>query len=105
MFFVETWVIYYIKKKNMHNWYVFWLILGGRWDLDNPIVRSIEESSSRQGTNHGEIDDGDNTDPISVMTLAAGKLWCAIRDKIFVVCPNSLNVEVKSFAFFLFLFK
>ena len=28
------------------------------------------------------------------MALAAGRLWCAIRDKIFVVCPNSLTVEV-----------
>ncbi len=71
------------------------LILGGRWDLDSPILRSIEEVSTRKGTGHGEIDDGDNTDPISVMALSAGRLWCAIRDKIFVVCPNSLNVEVK----------
>ncbi len=76
------------------------MILGGRWDLDNPILRSIEEVSIRQGTGHSEIDDGDNTDPISVMALAAGKLWCAIRDKIFVVCPNSLNVEVKFSKFF-----
>ena len=28
------------------------------------------------------------------MALAAGKLWCAIRDRIFVVCPNSLKVQV-----------
>lgn len=72
------------------------MTLGGRWDLDNPILRSIEEVSNRQGTSHGENDDGDNMDPISVMALAAGRLWCAIRDKIFVVCPNSLNVEVKN---------
>lgn len=63
----------------------------GHWDLDHPIVQSIEESSSRQS---GENDDGDTIDPISVMALAAGRLWCAIRDKIFVVCPNSLTVEV-----------
>jgi hypothetical protein len=63
--------------------------------LDNPILQSLEEVSTRQGTGHGEVDDADTTDPISVMALAAGRLWCAIRDKIFVVCPNSLNVEVK----------
>ncbi len=70
------------------------LILGGRWDLDCPIIRSVEEDSVRHGGGQGDIDDGDNTDPISVMALAAGRLWCAIRDRIFVVCPNSLKVEV-----------
>jgi len=68
--------------------------LGGRWDLDCPIIRSVEEDSVRHGGGQGDIDDGDNTDPISVMALAAGRLWCAIRDRIFVVCPNSLKVEV-----------
>jgi hypothetical protein len=72
----------------------------GHWDLDNPILQSIEDVSTRQGSGHGEIDDGDTTDPISVMALAAGRLWCAIRDKIYVVCPNSLNVEVKYSFFF-----
>jgi hypothetical protein len=75
-------------------------ILAGRWDLDSPILRTLEEVSTRQGTGHGEIDDGTSIDPISVMALAAGKLWCAIRDKIFVVCPNSLNIEVKFFRIF-----
>ncbi len=70
------------------------LILGGRWDLDCPIIRSVEEDSVRHGGGQGDIDDGDTTDPISVMALAAGRLWCAIRDRIFVVCPNSLKVEV-----------
>jgi hypothetical protein len=78
------------------------LILGGRWDLDCPIIRSIEEDSVRHGSGQNEVDDGDNTDPISVMTLAAGRLWCAIRDRIFVVCPNSLTVEVKNEFSFLF---
>jgi hypothetical protein len=78
------------------------LILGGRWDLDCPIIRSIEEDSVRHGSGQNEVDDGDNTDPISVMTLAAGRLWCAIRDRIFVVCPNSLTVEVKNDFSFLF---
>ncbi|CAM2722468.1 unnamed protein product [Rotaria socialis] len=73
---------------------VFRRDMSGRWDLDCPTIRSVEESSIRHGTSgHNEIDDGDNTDPISVMTLAAGRLWCAIRDRIYVVCPNSLNVE------------
>jgi hypothetical protein len=36
------------------------------------------------------------------MTLVAGKLWCGIRDKVFVVCPNSLNVQVKTFDSFFF---
>ena len=76
------------------------LILGGRWDLDCPTIRSVEEDSVRHGSGQGDIDDGDNTDPISVMVLAAGRLWCAIRDRIFVVCPNSLNVEVNFFTFF-----
>jgi hypothetical protein len=78
--------------KREKKWDFF---LDGHWDLDNPIVQTIEDVSTRQGSGQGEIDDGDNTDPISVMVLAAGRLWCAIRDKIFVVCPNSLNVEVK----------
>ncbi|CAF3358005.1 unnamed protein product [Rotaria sp. Silwood1] len=72
---------------------VFRRDMSGRWDLDCPIIRSVEESSIRHGSGHSEIDDGDNTDPISVMALAAGRLWCAIRDRIYVVCPNSLNVE------------
>ena len=76
---------------------LIFLILDGRWDLDCPIIRSIEEDSVRNGGGQGELDDGDNTDPISVITLAAGRLWCAIRDRIFVVCPNSLNVEVNIF--------
>ena len=79
-----------VEKKN-----VCLEILAGHWDLDHPILQSIEETSTRQSGGHGENDDGDNTDPISVMALAAGRLWCAIRDKIFVVCPNSLTVEVK----------
>ena len=70
------------------------MILGGHWDLDCPTIRSIEEESLRRGSGHHDIDDGDSVDPISVMALAAGRLWCAIRDRIFVVCPNSLNVEV-----------
>ena len=71
------------------------MISGGHWDLDCPTIRSIEEDSLRCGSGgHHDIDDGDNVDPISVMALAAGRLWCAIRDRIFVVCPNSLNVEV-----------
>jgi hypothetical protein len=77
------------------------LISGGRWDLDCPIIRSVEEDSTRHGGGQGEIDDGENIDPISVIVLAAGKLWCAIRDRIFVVCPNSLTVEV-TFSFLLF---
>ncbi|CAF1236085.1 unnamed protein product [Rotaria sordida] len=72
---------------------VFRRDMSGRWELDCPTIRSVEESSIRHGNGHGEIDDGDNTDPISVMALAAGRLWCAIRDRIYVVCPNSLNVE------------
>jgi hypothetical protein len=36
------------------------------------------------------------------MALSAGRLWCAIRDKIFVVCPNSLNVEVNFHSLFFF---
>lgn len=54
----------------------------------------MEEESLRRGSGPNELDDGDNIDPISVMALAAGRLWCAIRDRIFVVCPNSLTVEV-----------
>ncbi|UJR10864.1 hypothetical protein I4U23_015051 [Adineta vaga] len=72
---------------------VFRRDLSGRWDLDCPVIRSIEEDSLRHGSGQNEIDDGDNVDPISVMALAAGRLWCAIRDRIFVVCPNSLTVE------------
>ncbi|CAF3871802.1 unnamed protein product [Adineta steineri] len=72
---------------------VFRRDLSGRWDLDCPTIRSIEEDSIRHGSGQNDNDDGDNIDPISVMALAAGKLWCAIRDRIFVVCPNSLNVE------------
>ncbi|CAF4326176.1 unnamed protein product, partial [Rotaria sp. Silwood2] len=72
---------------------VFRRDMSGRWDLDCPTIRSVEESSILHGSGHGEIDDGDNTDPISVMALAAGRLWCAVRDRIYVVCPNSLNVE------------
>ncbi len=81
------------------------LILGGRWDLDCPIIRSVEEDSVRHGGGQGDIDDGDTTDPISVMALAAGRLWCAIRDRIFVVCPNSLIVEVKTKILFFILSK
>ncbi len=81
------------------------LILGGRWDLDCPIIRSVEEESTRHGSGQNENDDGDNMDPISVMALAAGKLWCAIRDRIFVVCPNSLIVEVKTKILFFILSK
>ncbi|CAF1461333.1 unnamed protein product, partial [Adineta ricciae] len=77
---------------------VFRRDLSGHWDLDCPTIRSIEEDALRcggggGGNGHHDIDDGDNVDPISVMALAAGRLWCAIRDRIFVVCPNSLNVE------------
>jgi hypothetical protein len=54
----------------------------------------IEENSGRSNNKNGEFYDEENPDPISVMTLVAGKLWCAIRDRIFVVCPNSLNVQV-----------
>jgi len=75
---------------------------GGRWDLDSPIIRSIEENSGRSNNKNGEFYDDENHDPISVMTLVAGKLWCAIRDRIFVVCPNSLNVQVNIQVGFLF---
>ncbi|CAF1189906.1 unnamed protein product, partial [Didymodactylos carnosus] len=51
--------------------------LNGRWDIDSPSIKTI-----------GDIDN-----PVTVMTIAAGKIWCACKDKIIVVCPNSLNVE------------
>jgi hypothetical protein len=54
----------------------------------------IEENSGRSNNKNGEFYDEENNDPISVMTLVAGKLWCGIRDRIFVVCPISLNVQV-----------
>jgi len=93
----------YILFYLIRNFCFFcFIILAGRWDLDSPILRTLEEVSARQGTGNGEIDDGNSIDPISVMALAAGKLWCAIRDKIFVVCPNSLNIEVKFSLIFLF---
>jgi hypothetical protein len=60
--------------------------------LDNPIIKIIEENSSESSD---KIDNEENTDPISVISLVSGKLWCAIRDRIFVVCPNSLNIQVK----------
>ncbi|CAF1140330.1 unnamed protein product [Adineta steineri] len=72
---------------------VFKRDLNGCWDFDSPIIRSIEENSRLSSNKTGENYDEENTDPISIMTLAAGKLWCAIRDKIYVVCINSLNVQ------------
>jgi len=61
------------------------------------MIQCIDEMSSRHGgSGQTDIDENDTADPISVMALAAGKIWCAIRDRIFVVCPNSLNVEVNS---------
>jgi hypothetical protein len=80
---------------------LFFVFEGGGWDLDSPIIRSIEEKSVKSDNKTNELDDGENNAPISVMALAAGKLWCGIKDKIFVVCPNSLNVQVK---FLLYLF-
>lgn len=67
---------------------------GGHWDLDSPIIRSIEEKSQKSDHKNGENDNGETNNPISVIALVAGKLWCGIKDKIFVVCPNSLDVQV-----------
>jgi hypothetical protein len=69
--------------------------------LDSPIIQSIEENSTKSEDKTGQLDNEENTDPISVMSLVAGKLWCGIRDRIFVVCLNSLNVQVKLFLLFL----
>jgi hypothetical protein len=63
------------------------IVLGGHWNLDYPIIRCLEENSD-------SLDLDEDSNAISVMVLVAGRLWCAIRDRIFVVCPNSLNVEV-----------
>jgi hypothetical protein len=52
---------------------------GGRWDLDSAIIRTIEEKSVNKTI---ELDDGENNASISVMALAAGKLWCGIKDII-----------------------
>jgi hypothetical protein len=49
-------------------------ISDGQWDLDCPIIQSIEEDSDRRASTNVETDDGENCDPISVMALAAGKL-------------------------------
>jgi hypothetical protein len=64
--------------------------------LDNPIIKIIEENSSQSPDKTNQLDNEENKDPISVMSLVANKLWCGIRDRIFVVCPNSLDVQVKN---------
>ena len=65
------------------------ILSDGHWNLDYPIIRCLEENSD-------SLDLDEDSNAISVMVLVAGKLWCAVRDRIFVVCPNSLNVEVIS---------
>ena len=72
------------------------VLSGEQWDLENPIIRSIDDHSSKDRRFPSDNDEGESLHPISVMVLAAGKLWCAIKDRIFVVCPNSLNVQVVS---------
>jgi len=66
----------------------------GFWDLDNPTICSIEENSSSNIEIRTEsIDDENNSTGISIIGLVAGRLWCVIRDRIFIVCPNSLVVQ------------
>ena len=72
-------------------------LLDGFWDLDNPLVWSIEENSSTEtgGTRSDSIDEENTSTGVSIITLVAGRLWCVIRDRIFIVCPNSFVVQVK----------
>ncbi|CAF3382695.1 unnamed protein product [Rotaria sp. Silwood1] len=72
---------------------IFTRDINDRWDFDCPIIKSIEENSKKSDNGNGEFNNDENSDRISILTLVAGRLWCAIRDKIYVVCPNSLNVE------------
>ncbi|CAF1262464.1 unnamed protein product [Rotaria magnacalcarata] len=92
--------IIYIDNKvflalNYGQLCVFSRDTNSRWDLENPIIQSIEGNSTRSENENinGTFNNGQNADPISVMTFVAGRLWCAIQDRIFVVCPNTLNVE------------
>lgn len=58
------------------------------------MIKSIEGNSTKTDNISEALNNRENNDPISVMTFVAGRLWCAIKDRIFVVCPNTLNVEV-----------
>lgn len=65
----------------------------GRWDLDNPMIKTIEDDSLKTNI---QRENEDNHDPISVLTYIDGQIWCAIRDRIFVISPDSFHVQVKS---------
>ncbi|CAF1243460.1 unnamed protein product [Adineta ricciae] len=72
---------------------VFKRDINQQWDLDNPIIESIDENNEISNQTLNEYSDEDSNDPISVMTIAAGKLWCALRDRIFILCTNSLQIQ------------
>jgi hypothetical protein len=61
------------------------------------MIKIIEENSPQSPEKTNQLDNEENSDPISVMSFVGDQIWCAIRDRIFVVCPNSLNVQVKIF--------
>ena len=75
-------MVFFDKKKD------------GRWDLDNPIIKVLEDDSPNTSEKTNQRENEENLDPISVMKFVDGQIWCAICDRIFVISPNSLDVQV-----------
>lgn len=65
----------------------------GRWDLENPMIKAIEDDSLKANV---QRENEENLDPISVLTSVDGQIWCAIHGRIFVISPDSFHVQVKS---------
>ena len=56
------------------------------------MIKTIEDDSLKANI---QRENEDNHDPISVLTYVDGQIWCAIRDRIFVISPDSFHVQVK----------
>ncbi|UJR34912.1 hypothetical protein I4U23_027690 [Adineta vaga] len=72
---------------------VFKRDINDQWDFDNPIIEIIDENNQTSMKSSNEYSDDESNDPISVMTIAAGKLWCAIHDRIFIISTDSLTIQ------------
>lgn len=66
----------------------------GRWDLDNPIIKILEDNSPNISDKIIQKENEENLDPISAMTFVDGQIWCAVCDRIFVVSPDSFDIQV-----------